>query len=397
MNRRYQRKVSRIERFWIVSNQMINPFANQAILEGEGEFDIKKWKNAVKEASKANPGSRLILKGGLKFSKWVDSGITPRVREVDGSNWTGMGPENASFLHEHLSARKGPTCDVILINGNPPRVAFRSHHAVMDGRGTMVWMEDIFRVLIGEPPLGSDFTLNEMQFVRMFQKEEYDIPPDNNIAPTGISKGVEQGVTWCRRQIQGNGKYHHLLGQVAVLIAREAQKHSDGNVRLVIPIDMRHRQSGIRATGNLSNGIFIEVKKNTTAEMCAEEISKQIADMRDVMLGKGTGIVDFIPICILSFLVQKNIEQHHKKGLYRCSGVLSNLGKLPLEKYNGGGFHAKTGFFIPPGNEAVPFFMSLAGGENTLELVITMPRSLASEGRLNEIIENIASGLKTSP
>lgn len=86
-------------------------------------------------ASAGNPGSRLILRGHLGSCRWVDSGKTPPVREIDGSRWDGLGPVGAPFLQEPLSPIKGPMCEVLLIHGDPLRVAFRVHHGVMDGRG----------------------------------------------------------------------------------------------------------------------------------------------------------------------------------------------------------------------------------------------------------------------
>ncbi len=46
-------------------------------------------------------------------------------------------------LSETVSLREGPTCEVVIVHGNPLRLLFRSHHNVMDGRGTFVWMKDV--------------------------------------------------------------------------------------------------------------------------------------------------------------------------------------------------------------------------------------------------------------
>ena len=182
---KYKRKMSPTERVYLIYNHICPPFANQMILEGSGCLDYKKWILAVKEASKANPGSRIVCRGHGPLSHWVDSGIAPDVRKEDGSAWNGIGPEGAPFLERKLSPIKGPTCEVILINGGTPRIAFRTHHGAMDARGTMSWALDIFRSLRGEKPIGSHCALTEQKLARLYQKESRTPPKHRFIAPTG--------------------------------------------------------------------------------------------------------------------------------------------------------------------------------------------------------------------
>ena len=102
----YSRPLCRTEKVYLVLDEKRPGFANQFILEGTGVLDREKWQKAVEIASEANPGSRLVLKGHWAFSRWVDSGITPRVREMDSNGWDGSGPEGGpAFLNESLPAR----------------------------------------------------------------------------------------------------------------------------------------------------------------------------------------------------------------------------------------------------------------------------------------------------
>ena len=91
--KKYWRKMSYNDRLFAVAGKICQPGMNQFICEGDGVFDVEKWQSAVNVASAANPGSRIILKGHLNRSRWVDSGLNPPVIEVDGSGWDGMSPE----------------------------------------------------------------------------------------------------------------------------------------------------------------------------------------------------------------------------------------------------------------------------------------------------------------
>ena len=137
----YSRQLSSTERAYVVYNECCPPFLNQLFWEGTGHFDLPKWREAVKIASEANPGSRVVVKGVVSFARLVDTGKTPPVIEVDGSHWDGLGPEGApAKLSETMNPFEGPTSEVVLIHGNPLRIVFRTMHATMDGRGTVTWV-----------------------------------------------------------------------------------------------------------------------------------------------------------------------------------------------------------------------------------------------------------------
>ncbi len=387
----YSRKVSRNERFWVAANSNETPAYMQFVLEGPGSIDVAHLRKAVKEASAANPGSRLIYKGNLKFSKWVDSGIAPPVTEVDGSGWSGMSSEGASFLNDPFTDATQPTCDVIVINGDPLRISFRAHHGVMDGRGLMTWMEDIFRVLRGEPPAGSDFAMNEVEFSKTFKVGRRKIYPPENIAPTGRATGKELGIIWQRWRKKG--KFSDLIGQLCVIAASEARKKGAGIFRVGVPVDLRHRLKDTRATGNLTVALILEIGPEMTARDITEEIARQLKENHDVMLADIGVWLDFVPLWLMRFAMKRICTRQHKTGRYGMSGAISNLGKIPLIDYSCIGFNPVTCFILPNAVEYIPFLMTVAGNDNGLEIVTAMPRVLSGQGRLDNFMDNIIIGL----
>ncbi len=90
MPKSYSRPLSPPECGHIVFDEISPPLVNQIVFEGNGQLDISDWQLAVKKASEANPGSRLVLHGHLGGCRWIDSGIVPPVSEIDGSEWDGM-------------------------------------------------------------------------------------------------------------------------------------------------------------------------------------------------------------------------------------------------------------------------------------------------------------------
>lgn len=392
MDERYMREMTFNERSYVAADSICAPLANQFVFDGEGVLDPHLWRTAVTVASQANPGARLILKGHVGWSRWVDSGISPRVREVDGSRWNGCDSEGASFLNESLPFRENPTCEVMLVHGPVPRVVFRTHHGVMDGRGTLFWAEDVFRALRGEDLIGSSSSMTEVQMCNRFQDQFRKAFPVEHIAPTGLPQGDAHGVIWKRRSLKT--KVPLLLGRCVRLAAEEAWRHAEGVVRFAVAVDMRTHVPGLCSTGNLTLDLYVEVKKNTTPEQIAEDIDVQLRQGYEGRMKRFDALLKHVPLGVIRFVTKSIIHKRHEKGLYGLSGILSNLGWVDLTLFQGAGFSARTFWAIPPATEYFPFFLVMSGYESGSELVLSVPRRLGSAGRLDETLEHIAQGLE---
>ena len=389
------RDVSIASRLWLVAHELCPPFANQVIVEGHGRFDSEEWIRAIKLASDANPGSRLVLRGHMGMSRWVDSGQTPPLRMIDAGDWDGCSSEGSPFLEKSFFPRRGPMAEVVLIQGDPLRVAFRSHHALMDGRGTVFWAEDIFRVLRGESPLGSDTAITENDLLNISNQKLSTPLQHNYIAPTGRVIGDEPGIIWKRTRIRG--RYPRLLIQIMLLTAREAWKHGSGPVRLGIPVDLRARREGLRSTGNLTNALFLEITPDTTLESLDAELASRLREQRDGQLTWEDKIIAHVPLFVLNRALKAETRRSHRTGNYRFSGFVSNMGRFSMEGLSGGGFNAEMYWAVPVCTESIPFSLVLSGAGDSVDIVLAMPRALASQHVLEETLGRICSGLVTAP
>lgn len=398
MSATYKRTLSVNERMFVALDDANSVVANCIIIEGSGTAHLGQLQWAADQVGRYNPGSRLVLKGVLGSCRWVDSGVGPRVREVDGSNWDGFSPDGAPFLSTRLDTANGPTCEVLIVrgnpikNGNPVRLIFRTHHGVMDGRGTMFWMEEIFRVLNGQSPVGSNSTLIDSELAHSIQKATRRPIKKKFLAPTGRAQGTEKGTIW--RRIEIDGPIRNLIGRCAVLLAEEAWTYAEGPLLFGIPVDLRRHRPDLISTGNLSYAIYVEVNHGTTPEDVAKDISRQLKEKREGMLSPEDELFRYVPMKIISSQAKKIIDKRHQTGNYTLSGHLSNLGKLSLEKFQGGGFVPAAWWGIPPGAEYSPFFLGLTGYQDKTSLMATIPRILASDGRLDSALKRLAAGLR---
>jgi len=382
--------MSSASRFFVAASDICPPFCNQMVMEGTGEIDLNKWKDAVREASEKNPGSRYILKGSLNSCRWVESRMMPQVREVDGYGWDGQSGEGAQFLMDKLCPIRGPACEVLIVRGDPLRVVFRTHHGVMDGMGTITWVADIFNALNGRSIRGSGSTVVENDLVNSAPVSKQKIPI-RFIPGSGPPNGHGAGFVWRRKRIVGH--IHNLLPQVMIQSAKEAWKGAEGNVRIGVPFDLRPRRKGLRATHNLTYVLFIDLTPEMTVDDVEFEISDRLEKKLDGGWSLGDKLIHFVPLFLLKIFFKLQIRYHNRKGRYPFTGYISNLGRLPLEKFSGGGFASDAFFFVPPGMGFLPFFLTLNGTQNHVEFVMTMPEVLASEGRIDNLLQRIASGV----
>jgi hypothetical protein len=398
MTEKFTRELTPTERAYIVNAEICPPFANQIIMEGTGVLDLKLWQKAMEVASAANPGSRLVLKGKLNFTRWVDSGKTPRVREVDGSKWDGNSPENDPCTSDPLDPYEGPAVELVLIHGDPLRVAIRAHHAVMDGRGTLNFLFAITQGVRGEVPISFNSKMTEIQLAKSFQQNGRTPPPHQYLSPTGKPSGDERGFTW-RRVMFDIPKFPNAVGQLAIILAKEAWSHAEGPVRISIPVDMRARKTDVLSLGNLTNFMYTEIDKNTTPEDVTKNVKQQIAEKRDGELYWADSLVRFMPMSMIRKGLLNEIETKKKTGLYRSSAVISNMQEIPHKIFAGGGFVPNGGLGIPPCVDVIPFFGGMARNTelNKFVMIISVPKVLANNGRIDNLMKKIKEGMKPAP
>ena len=144
IGRAYQRAITPAE--WIYLGLPTSQDI-QYVIEGEGDLRPEDVVEAVRLASEASPGTRLVRRGKL----WVDSGVSPAVHVMDGP--LDRQRLDSPALQTRVS-RPGTFFEVLLSPGDPASVVLRGWHAVTDARGLALWAADVFRVLRGQDPVG---------------------------------------------------------------------------------------------------------------------------------------------------------------------------------------------------------------------------------------------------
>jgi hypothetical protein len=398
----YRRALSPTERVWITADALCPPFTNALVLEGRGQLDLEAWTSAVTAAADANPGAQVVLRGVLGWSRWEDSGVAPPVRAVTAPDWDGRGPFGAPFLREPLPVKSGPTCAVWLVQGDPAYVVIRSHHATMDGRGTQHFALEILRALRGDALLGSPSTITDLDLGRLGgQKRPH--PPEDCIAPTGRHDGGRAETTWIRHSLALT-RPSQFLPRVAWILAREARRHAGpggGEVRFDVPVDMRPRAGAasgepVRSTGNLTGWLKLRVPEDATPESLATAMKTELAQGRDGDVVVSIAGLRWVPLGLMRRFGAARSAENNRESRYGVSGILSNLGPMPLEGLSGAGFVADKAWLVPPSGHATALFATFSGHATGVEVLASMPTPLASGGRLEALMATLDAELSRS-
>ena len=384
----FRRRISPSERLYLAGLRLSPPFALQVFVEGEGAIKLEELRHAVERASAACPGARLVRRGRW----WVDSGQAPAVRELEEAGFDGYDFERAAFTREPLDPKKGPTCEVLLLRGTPPRLVFRAFHGVMDGQGVLLWLKDVFRVLRGEEPEGAGSGQTDHSLLRATgrpaRRPRVDFDCVSPLAGAGVD---DTAFFWRRRTVPGR---HPAL--VARLAARLAAELDDGRGRYMVPVDLRRHDEGPPSTANLSLPIFLEAERGESWETLQERLVAALAARSELAADGTEGVVSALPTGLLLVALRRLLAKQRRRGRYLGSAILSHLGRVELAACSCPGFAARAVYSLPVHAPLSPLTLVTVENDRHLELTLAAPRGEGQEARADALLERLAAALDRS-
>lgn len=382
----YVRRMSSMERFALAINELYR-YNIIALIEGRGQLTRQELQSAVDLASANNPGARVRLKYFLGLSKWVDSGIAPEVKEIQAPDWDCSSERGSDFMEGGFQPLEGgPVCDFFLIKGSTTRIVGRVLHAAMDARGLQHLIKDIFRILRGEPPIGSSSTLTSMDITSKFQEKIQCTHKEMNCIPIlSPSDHNISDIHYIWRRVNLNKNIRNLLPRMAVFLAQYARKDGAGDVGFTIPVDLRGLREDVLSTANLTSMLHIKVEPNDNAMEVMKQINQNIRDYGDCITPT---IMKWVPWMPLSFIMN-NLRNNAEKLLYETTEAISSAGIVSMglfkpEEFSCPQFSATTCIGIP-GSVGKMNVVIMNHVDHT-EVIFSTPEAYNLEGQLDRMI-----------
>lgn len=383
-----------MERLWLVADRLSPPFVNQLVLEGEGTLDVDALRSAVATLS-AWPVASARLSGSLQRARWLPGGAPLRLRAVDGGGWDGRSGEGAPFLRDPLPVRTGPLCELLVVSGPEPRLVLRTHHAFMDGRGTLELAAALFAAARGESPdpLVLEGT-TDADLARAIGGEAEETPA-RNCAPPLERKGAAEGLVW--RRVTADLDARGIVPRLAWALAEEADPTR--RCRVDVPVDLRRHAPELRSTANLTGLLRLSADSHRgrpePIARLAAELGRRLGRREEAGLPLTVRALRRVPLSLLESAVRRGSAE--PEALYGATATLSNVGRLDLPALSGAGFEARAGFFVPPGSRQLPLFVALTGGPRGVEICATMPAVFGGEDALAALLDRLVSAARTAP
>ncbi|KJK49243.1 hypothetical protein UK23_14830 [Lentzea aerocolonigenes] len=358
----FHRPLSPAERLYVAAAGPRTPLVIQFIVRGTGGFDVAALSEAVRVASQACPGARLVRRGRT----WVDSGLTPPVRTLVGDDDAGL-----PFLDEPLDPESGPTCEVVVVHGSRSLVVFRAFHGVMDGRGVLAWAHDVFRALRGERLAGAPSADTELTVLRRTRPTvEPPVVRFDRPAPLpDLARCTEPGeLRWARHTVAGN--HAGVVARIATAIASTA----DG-ARVMVPVDLR-RHTDARSTANLALPILLDVVAGADWSTVHTGLLTALAERRELAVPGGLRtIAHRAPNAVLRSLLRRAAGRG-----YPCSAVVSHLGHVELAAFSAPDFTATAAYSLPVHDPVTPMSVCVTETDDRTEIALAYRARPDSDG-----------------
>jgi len=388
---RYTRRVSPLERLSLAVHEA-HDYQVVLVVEGAGTIELGALERAVARAAAANPGIRVRLKGALTSLRWVDSGIAPVVRVIDGRGWDGTSERGAEFLREGLDPlRGGPIADVSVIHDPGPRsrLIFRGHHAAVDGRGLIHWVRDTFRALRGERLLGSGASVTDHDIREEYRARVVDpaTPPPIDaipIIPPGDQLTDDLGHRWRRVVIPRHSP--RMLVETALFLAQWARRREPGKVVFRVPVDYRGLRTSVESVGNLIGYLQLVVDEGDTHRSLTRQLTQRLRDHEDCRPLPDLDALRWRPVRLNARRVRRRLAA----GLHSPrapSGGLVSMGHFDLTEADipEMGFRAELAYGLPP--PIGKMNVIIADYADHCVVVISVPASFDRAGELDELVE----------
>ncbi|GAB2632135.1 peptide synthetase [Nocardia goodfellowii] len=382
----FRRAISPTERMYFPMRDMAPPFLMQLVIPGEGTIDAEQLRQAVEVAARACPGARLVRRG----KEWIDSGIAPAVRVVAGHSLAEPKLETDPVLTGPIGPSPDSTVEVLLLTGTPTTVVFRVFHGVMDGRGMVLFATSVLRVLRGETPAELPDPIADAELVRRIGapgRPAAMVPTYRCALGHGRQEPHAPRHLLRRRTIQASGA--GALARVAALLA----DRTAGTSRIMMPVDLRRHDPGLRSTANLALPLFLDIEPGTPWTAVKAEIKSGLAERRELNQMAATKIT-MVPDAANRALLRSLNRMGADHGRNLASATVSHMGRFTRDELAVPGFEPTAVFTLPQHSVAMPLLFGLMEFDGRTELTVSARNGAGLEQRLEDLLDRIVQMLE---
>lgn len=367
-----------------------------------GDWDEPSLQAALNLVTTVHPVLRMRWTGVLGWSKWCFDGPPPEVRRIHNWDWDfSDGSTIQPLLETPSTLRTGPAAEVWISKKANGRglIALKSHHAVMDGMGGLLLLQELFRALRGEPLQGSNVTFTDSDLMLAVMKQNaLTLPKKSKTPPPSIlaisearpPKNNSLPDVWKTNSIgQPCG---NLTGRISAALAAYAFEHNPmtGQVVVAMPVDLRRYVPGASTASNLTGMVHVKLHAGEDAEVFREKLKVELGNHSEVTAAPLFNVVKWLPLRWIARMVGRTRLFDPKRKRVETV-VISNLGQVDMRLYSTAYFKADHASFAPPGGNC---FCVLYSVQDRVYANLSVAADLGGEGTVNQLFECLKRALQ---
>ena len=373
-----------------------SPLVNQFFVIGDGTINTEQFQSALNQAADANPAFKMQLKGFWAWRYWDDNGPYPLLQVIDAPEWDSASSEGAPCLGDPIDLRKDPCTQVSIIHAkNGTHILFRTHHAISDGRGTVHFINDAFRIMRGEAPIGSHSKLTEWEIAMREERPQRNIV-EGDCLPVmeGTSSPEQRGYQWFR--FDWNGNYNKLAAKFIFAGSKLAHDHfGQGKIRFRVPADLRRylKEDEGFTTANCSGAIDLEITPDLKVNQIRSLLVKAMRNKDDLSpFQENHKYARWLPRSMFRSH-PKTLQTAHENKRYRMTGIISYMGEVNNDAFQFEGFTPTSQFGVPIPFENRPIFMAACSYNGITNIIIGCPKAVATMEELKAFCDLLSTTL----
>ncbi|MFE3317666.1 peptide synthetase [Nocardia sp. NPDC059195] len=382
----FRRPVSTTERMYFPMRELAPPFLMQLVVPGSGNIAPEALRQAVIMAADATPGARLRRHG----AEWIDSGIAPAVRVVDGHRLSYPALEADPVLTSGIGPTPDATVEVLLLTGAPTTLIFRVFHGVMDGIGMVAWVTNVLRALRGEDPVPQPDPVADQELVAKVGapgRPTPMIPRYRSAVGRGRQHRDLAPHLLRHRRIEAAGP--GALARVCALLAAE----TPGTSRIMMPVDLRRHDPTLRSTANLALPLFLDIEPGRDWTAIKDQIKTGLRERRELNQLASTRIT-LVPDPVNRGVLRTTNWLGARLGRNLASATVSHMGRFTAEDLAVPGFRPTGLFVLPQHSVAMPLLFGLTEFDGHTDLTVSARNGAGIEARLEALLDRIVAMLE---
>lgn len=378
------RKISNVEQLYEDVQSATNAYAIQYLFKIKTIKNLKELERTINQTIKNRPGTNIYIKKGYYYHQQKPI----KIQCLKFSNQKTL--YDAEILRKKIDL-SNHSLEVFYIKTNTSKyLLFRFSHSVLDGKGALLFIQNIINSLNKKALVACENTINEKEFVKKltyYKKREPKFPIIVNKKSSPIN---QYKVKW--KIIEIDEYIPAIIAKLSCILAKEFDSNQ---TRFMIPTDLRRHNRTNNYMGNLTLPIFLNVGKNDNYEKVNGDLLYNLKCNKELNLSNTPhDTYRYVPRFVRSLGIKIGCKAINHYNKYSIGAIISHLGRINIDDYSNNLFEIEDFISLPVQQPLGAFSIVILEHSHKTNIAISYYEGQFKEDYLNELTQKIRQNLR---